>query len=47
MWESNPGTIKYSPVLETSKYIIMIIVTGLESHTRCASWAHIVRLYVP
>jgi hypothetical protein len=27
--------------------IIIIIVTGLESHTRCASRAHVVRLYVP
>ncbi len=27
--------------------IIIIIVTGLESHTRCASQAHVVRLYVP
>ncbi len=25
----------------------IIIVTGLESHTRCASRAHVVRLYVP
>ena len=29
------------------KIIIIIIVTGLESHTRCASRAHEVRLYVP
>ncbi len=27
--------------------IIIIIVTDLESHTRCASRAHVVRLYVP
>jgi hypothetical protein len=26
---------------------IIIIVTGLESHTVCASGAHAVRLYVP
>jgi hypothetical protein len=25
----------------------VIIVTVLESHTRCPSWAHVVRLYVP
>ncbi len=27
--------------------MILIIVTGLESHTRCASQAHIVTLNVP
>jgi hypothetical protein len=27
--------------------IIIIIVTGLESHTKCASRAHVVRLHVP
>jgi len=27
--------------------IIIIIVTGLESYTRCASRAHVVRLYMP
>jgi hypothetical protein len=27
--------------------IRIIIVTDLESHTRCASRAHVVRLYVP
>jgi hypothetical protein len=31
----------------TQAIIIIIIVTDLESHTRCASRAHVVRLYVP
>jgi hypothetical protein len=30
-----------------SGHNIIIIVTGLESHTRCASRAHVVRLYMP
>ena len=30
-----------------SNEIIIIIVTGLESYTRCASRAHVVRLYMP
>ncbi len=30
-----------------SEVIIIIIVTGLESHTKCAPRAHVVRLYMP
>jgi hypothetical protein len=33
--------------VELGLIIIITIVTGLESHTRCASRAHVVRMYVP